>query len=88
MQDGEYILGELGLGAGIRLVENHDCAAVLLDQPLDEFKAESGQPVPMGNHNIEFIAAMQSFQYGDKSLTASVELTGNVVGDFHVGMEP
>ena len=42
----------------------------------------------MGNHNIEFIAAMQSFQYGDKSLTASVELTGNVVSDFHVGMEP
>ena len=75
------------MGAGIRLVENHDPAAFLLDQPLDEFKAEPGQSVPVGNHNIEFIAAMQSFQYGEQSYALPVESTGDVGDDFGVGIE-
>ena len=61
--------------------------AVLYDQPLDEFKAEPGQSVPMGNHNIELIAAMQSFQYGEQSFALPVEATGHVGDDLRVGVE-
>ena len=43
-------------------MENQDLTAVLLDQPLDEFKSEPGEPVPVGNHKSELIAAMESLQ--------------------------
>ena len=45
MQDGENILGEFLLGAVIRVVENHDPAAVLFGKPLDELESE---PVSVG----------------------------------------
>ena len=56
-------------------------------QPLDEFKAEPGQSVPMGNHNIELIPALQSFQYGEQSFALPVEATGHVGNDLGVGVE-
>ena len=62
MEDGENILGEFLVGAVIRVVQNQDLAAVLLGHPLDEFKAEPGEAVSVGNHNLELIAAMESFQ--------------------------
>ena len=43
-------------------MENQDLPAVLLDQPLNEFKSEPGEPVPVGNHKSELIAAMESLQ--------------------------
>ena len=52
MEDGENILGEFLLGAVIRVVQNQDLAAVLLGHPLDEFKAEPGEAVSVGNHNL------------------------------------
>ena len=62
MEDGENILGEFLLGAVILVVENQDVAAVLLGHPLDEFKAEPGDAVSVGNHNCELISAMESVQ--------------------------
>ena len=41
----------------------------------------------MGNHNIELIAPMQSFQYGEQSFALPVEATGHVGDDLGVGVE-
>ena len=60
VQDGENILGKFLLGAVIRVAENHDLAAVLLGHPPDEVEPGPGEPVPVGNHNTELIAAMES----------------------------
>ena len=81
MEDGENILGEFLLGAVIRVAENHDFAAVLLGHPLDEFKAEPGEAVLVGNHNAELIAAMELLQYGDKSFSPEVEAATDVGND-------
>ena len=59
----------------------------MLDQPLDEFKAESREPVPVGNHNLEFISAVKSLQYGDESLSLPVEASGDVGDDLGAGVE-
>ena len=50
----------------------------MLDQPLDEFNTESGEPVPVGNHKSELISAVKSLQYGDESLALPVESSGDV----------
>ena len=50
----------------------------MLDKPLDEFKPESGKPVPVGNHKSEFSSAVKSLQYGYKSLALPVESSGDV----------
>jgi hypothetical protein len=62
VEDGENILGEFLFGAVVRVVENHDPAAVLLGKPLNKLEPESGEPVSMGNHNSELIAAVKSLQ--------------------------
>ncbi len=59
----------------------------MLDQPLDEFKSESGEPVPVGNHKSEFIASVKSLQYGEQSLSFPVEASGDVGDDVGVGVE-
>ena len=69
------------------LVENQDSAAVLLDKPLDEFKSESGESVPVGNHKSEFISAVKSFQYGEQSLAFPVESTGDVSDNLGSGVD-
>ena len=56
----------------------------MLDQPLDEFKAEPGQSVPVGNHKLELIAPMESLQYGEQSPSLPVEPTGDVGDDLGV----
>ena len=62
MEDGENTFGEFKLGAVIRAVENQDLAPVLLGHLLDDFKAEPVESVSVGNHNLELIAAVESFQ--------------------------
>ena len=59
----------------------------MLDQPLDEFKAESGEAVPVGNHKCELISPLKSLQYGEQSLSLPVESSGNVADDFCAGVE-
>ena len=86
MQDGENILGEFLFGAVIRVVENHDPAAVLFGKPLDELKSKPGKPVSVGNHNSELIAAVKSLQYGDKSFSAEIEASADVGHDFGAGV--
>ena len=62
MKDGENILGEFPLGAVIRVAENQDLPAVGLGKPLENLKSEAGKSIPVGNHNLEFIAAVKSLQ--------------------------
>ena len=86
VQDGENILGKSLLGAVIRVAENHGLAAVLLGHPPDEVEPEPGEPVPVGNHNTELIAAMESLQQGDKSFALEVEPATNIGDDPGVGI--
>ena len=59
----------------------------MLDQPVDEFKAESGESVPVGNHESELISAVRPLQYGDESLAFPVEAPGDVSDDLGVGVD-
>ena len=59
----------------------------MLNQPLDEFKPEAGEAVPVGNHKSELISAMKSLQYGEQSLALPVEASGDVSDDLGVGVE-
>ena len=59
----------------------------MLGQPLDEFKPESGEPVPVGNHNSELISAVKSFQYGYESFPFPVEAPGDVSDNLGFGKE-
>ena len=59
----------------------------MLDQPLDEFKPESGESVPVGNHKSELISAVKSLQYGEQSLALPVEASGDVGDDLSTGVE-
>ena len=58
----------------------------MLEHLLDEFGAEPGEPVPVGNHKRELIALVNSFQYGCKSLAPVVESGCDVGDDFSVGV--
>ena len=49
-------------GGGRSDRKGHDLAAVLLGHPPDEVEPGPGEPVPVGNHNTELIAAMESLQ--------------------------
>ena len=59
----------------------------MLDKPLDEFKSESGESVPVGNHKSELISAVKSLQYGYKSLALPVESSGDVSDNLGFGKE-
>ena len=48
----------------MRLVENQEWAAVLLDQPCAPLMAALWAAVPVGSHTESLNAAMFSFQYG------------------------
>ena len=58
----------------------------MLEHLLDEFCAEPGEPVSVGNHKRELIALVNSFQYGSKSLAPVVESGCDVGDDFSVGV--
>ena len=62
-------------------VENHDFATVLLDQIPNDFAAESGESIPMGDHNSAFITAQEAFQYPLESLAFEVDAAAEVLDD-------
>ncbi len=59
----------------------------MLDQPLDEFKAGSGESVPVGNHKSELISVAKSLQYGEESPAFPVEASGGVSDNLGFGVE-
>ena len=63
MADGKEVLGEFFFWETVSLiVENHDFSTVLFDKELYDFTAESGESIPMGNNNREFLSAQDTFQ--------------------------
>ena len=77
----QQIGSKLFLGAVCSLVENHDFATVLFHQESYDFAAESGESIPMGNHNSEFITAQKSFQYPLASFALEVDAAAEVFDD-------
>ena len=55
-EDGEKISRELFFGAEVPLIENHEFAAVALEQRLDEFGSKPRKTVSVGDHNTELIS--------------------------------
>ena len=85
MENFQQIGSKLLFGAVCRLVENHDFATVLFDQESNNFTAESGESIPMGDHNSAFITAQDAFQYPLASFALEVDATAEVFDDFRFG---
>ena len=49
MHDRQEVFGELLLGRGVLLIENHESNALSFEQPFDEFESKSAESVSMGN---------------------------------------
>jgi hypothetical protein len=62
MQNCEEIGSKFLCGAVYSFVENHDFSTVLFDKELYDFAPESGESIPMGNNNAEFITSQDAFQ--------------------------
>lgn len=63
MKDGEKIGGEFGFLAGFHVwVENHEFSTVFFDKESKGINAEPCKSVTVGNHNLEFVSAQESFQ--------------------------
>ncbi len=62
MQNREEIGSKLRFRTVNSFVENHDFATVLFHQELYDFSAETGESIPMGNNNAEFITSQDAFQ--------------------------
>jgi len=63
MQNCEQIGSKFFLSGTVNsFVENHDFSTVFFDQELYDFSAETGESIPMGNNNAEFITSQDAFQ--------------------------
>ena len=62
METRQQIGSKFLFGRVCSCVANHDFATVLFDQVSNDFAAESGESIPMGDHNSEFITAQDAFQ--------------------------
>ncbi len=65
--------------------ENHEFAAALADNPLNEVTSDTGESVFVGNHNLELLSAQDASQYGFKPLTLIVEGGADVLDDVGFG---
>ena len=86
MENFQQIGSKFFFGTVCRLVENHDFATVLFHQESNDFAAESGESIPMGNHTSEFITAQESFQYPLVSFAFEVDAATEVFDDFRFGV--
>jgi len=65
--------------------ENHEFAAAVADNPVNEFKSDTNESVLLGNHKRELLSAQDSSQYGLKPLTLIVEGGADVLDDVGFG---
>lgn len=80
MHDRKEVLGEGLLRRGVDVVENHESAVVLVEDPLDEFEAEAAEAVSVGNAHLSYSAFKDSFQKGAQTLSLEVD-AGTDIGD-------
>ena len=62
MHDRQEVLGELGLGRDLLVVEHHEPDLLPLQEPLDELEPETAEAVAVGNGNRAYFASQRSFQ--------------------------
>ncbi len=86
MENLQQIGSKFLFGTVCSLVENHDFSTVLFDQESNDFSAESGESIPMGDHNSAFITAQEAFQYPLESFALEVDATAEVFDDFRFGV--
>lgn len=67
------------------VTENHEFAAAVADNPLNEVTSDTGESVLVGNHNRELLSAQDASQYGLKPLTLIVEGGADVLDDVGFG---
>ena len=53
MHDRQEVFGELLLGRGVLVAENHEFDALSFEQPLDELEPEAAESVAMGNAHFQ-----------------------------------
>ena len=82
MENLQQIGSKFLFGAVSSLVENHDFSTVLLDKISNDFAAEAGESIPMGDHNSEFITAQDPVQYPLESFSLEVDAAAEVLDNF------
>ncbi len=84
MENLQQIGSKFLFGTVRSLVENHDFSTVLLDKISNDFAAEAGESIPMGDHNAALITAQDSVQYPLESFSLEVDATAEVFNDFRI----
>ena len=80
--DGDDVLGKLGFWRGSHVfVLNHEIGSVGAKNPLDEFEAETGDAVSVGNHNVSAISSHRRFQNGFKAFPLPIDTACDVCDD-------
>jgi hypothetical protein len=72
------------------VAENHELAASLLKEELEEVEGNSTQSVAMEDHNFADTAGEDSFQKGEQAFALEVDARSDVLDDFDtrsVGLE-
>ncbi len=85
MENLQQIGSKFLFGTVSSLVENHDFSTVLLDKISNDFAAEAGESIPMGDHNAAFITAQDSVQYPLEAFSLEVNATAEVLDNFRLG---
>jgi hypothetical protein len=86
--DGEQVVSELVGRRNIRVVaENHEAAAALFKEPVDELAGEAAEAVAaVGNHNFSDQAGVDAVQKGDKAGPVPVEAGADVADELVAGV--
>lgn len=87
VQYGEEVLGEFVFGTAQSWIENHELAAVFLNEESEQVEPEAAESVAVGNHKLELVAAQKSFQYGVKPFALEIESRADVFDDFGLRVE-
>jgi hypothetical protein len=85
MHDRQEIFGELLLGRGALVTENHELDALALEDPADEFETESAESIAVGNAHFLYVSTKRSFQNGAKAFSLEVEARADISNDFVAG---
>lgn len=81
--DGKEVVPELGGGGRVcvqiwSLLENHEPRIEALEEPFQEFHANTREAVAVGNHNFCDNSCTDALQKGEKPWTFPIETRGNV----------
>jgi hypothetical protein len=82
VDDGQQVLGQVGLGGGpVRthsLAVNHEACSVSHDEPFDKVESETREAVSVGNHKLLEISSQRGVQNLEKASSPEVDSAGDV----------